>query len=173
MEKEEFIEKFASSENTKERNEKASKASMGMVKFDYEREFPSIDFCEICIHPKGRTMNVYEMCISHENIDITEFEQFKRRSEDFCKKEFGPGCHVIPNIVIPPEPKMIMELGEHIEVLKEMDIIITVYDPKIDRRGSFPVNEDFFVPLREDEDYKGMSDAEIFQNFMMNFVELL
>lgn len=173
MEKDEFIDKFASSANTKERNENAAKASMGMVKFDYERDFPSIDFCEICIHPKGRTMNVFEMCVSQENINIEEFEKFRKHAQDFCIEEFGKGCHVIPNIVIPPEPKMIMDLGEHIDALKEMDIVITIYDPKSDKKGSFPVNEDFFSSLREDADYEGMSDAEIFQNFMMNFAELL
>jgi hypothetical protein len=173
MEKKEFTEKFASSESTKERNEKAAKASMGMVKFGYERDIPSIDFCEICIHPKGRTMNVYEMCASYEDIDITEFELFKNRSEDYCINEFGPGCHVIPNIVIPPDPKMIMELGEHVKALKEMDIIITIYDPKNDKKGSFPINEEFFGSLREDEEYRGMSDSEIFQNYMMNFAEML
>jgi hypothetical protein len=173
MDKEEFIEKFASSQSTKERNEKAAKASMGMIKFDYERDFPTIDFCEICIHPKGRTTNVFEMCMSSNDIDITEFKKFSKYSRDFCIEEFGPGCHVIPNIVIPPDPKMIMDLGEHIEDLKEMDVVVTVYDSKNDKKGSFPINTDFLSSLREDEDYEGMSDAEIFTNFMMNFVEML
>ena len=173
MEKEEFIEFFASSKSTKERNENAAKSSMGMVKFYYEKEFPQIDFCEICVHPKGRTLNYYEMCMVADDINMSDFSEFKKRSEAHCKEEYGEGCQVIPNLVIPPNPKMIMELGENIEALKEMDIVVTVYDQKKDKKGSFPINEDFFLPLREDEDYAGMNDAEIFTNFMMNFAEML
>jgi hypothetical protein len=173
MDKSEFIESFASSESTKERNESAVKASMGMVKFYYERDIPSLDFCEICVHPKGRTLNTFEMCLSSEDIDPPLILDFKNRSEQYALKEYGGDGQVIPNFVIPPDPKMVMELGEHLNALKEMDIVITVYDPKNDKRGSCPVNEEFLDSLREDEDFKAMSDAEIFQNFMMNFVELL
>ena len=173
MDKSEFIESFASSESTKERNESAAKASMGMVKFYYDSETPSIDFCEICIHPKGRTLNTFEMCVSSDAIDPKTVKDFKDRSKNYHVEEYGGDGQVIPNIVIPPEPKMIMELGEHLDALKELDIVITVYDPKNDKRGSCPVNEEFLQSLREDEDYEGMDDAEIFTNFMMNFVELL
>ncbi len=173
MEKEEFINFFASSKNTKERNETAAKASMGMVKFYYESEIPSIDFCEICVHPKGRTANIFEMCMSTDEIDMSTITDFKKRSEQYRREEYAGDCRMIPNLVIPPDPKMIMELGEQIDTLKEIDIVITVYDPKKDKKGSFPINEEFFVPLREDDDYEGMNDAEIFTNFMMNFVEIL
>jgi hypothetical protein len=66
-----------------------------------------------------------------------------------------------------------MELGNHLDVLMEANVVITVYDPKSDKRGSCPMNEEFFQSLREDEDYKGMDDAEIFTDFLMNFVEIL
>jgi hypothetical protein len=173
MEKDEFIDKFASSANTKERNASAVKASMGMVKFYYEQEIPSLDFCEICVHPKGRTLNTFEMCMSIEEIDPARVTDFKDRSKQYHAEEYGKDTNIILNIVIPPEPKMIMELGEHINALKELDIVITIYDPKNDKKGAFPVNEDFFSSLREDADYEGMSDSEIFQNFMMNYAELL
>jgi hypothetical protein len=146
---------------------------MGMVKFDYETEIPSIDLCEICVHPKGRTVNAFEMCMSSDGIDVSELADFKKRSRNYCIEEYGDGCQVIPNLVIPPDPKMVMELGEHLDELMNMDIVITIYDPKNDKRGSCPLNEDFFSSLREDEDYKEMGDAEIFTNFMMNFVEAL
>lgn len=173
MEKEEFIERFATSESTKERNENAVKASMGMVKFYYERDIPSLDFCEICVHPKGRTLNTFEMCLSSEDIDPSLILDFKNRSEQYALEEYGGDGQVIPNFVIPPDPKMVMELGEHLDALKEMNIVVTVYDPNRDKRGSCPVNEEFLQSLREDEDYEGMSDSEIFTNFMMNFVEML
>ena len=173
MDKSEFIDKFAGSKNTKERNESAAKASMGMVKFYYEQEIPTLDFCEICVHPKGRTLNTFEMCMSSDAIDPTHVTDFKNRSMQYHAEEYGKDTQVIPNIVIPPEPKMIMDLGEHIGALKELDVVITIYDPKNDKKGSFPVNEDFLSSLREDADYEGMSDAEIFQNFMMNFAEML
>jgi hypothetical protein len=173
MEKEEFIEKFASSANTKERNASAVKASMGMVKFYYESDIPSLDFCEICVHPKGRTLNTFEMCLSSDDIDPARVMDFKDRSKRYHAEEYGKDTQVILNIVIPPEPKMIMDIGEKLEALKEMDIVVTVYDSKRDKKGSFPINEDFFLPLREDNDYAGMDDAEIFQNFMMNFAEML
>lgn len=173
MEKSEFIEKFANSKSTEERNDSAAKASMGMVKFYYDSETPSIDFCEICVHPKGRTLNVFEMCMSTESIDMSKVKDFKDRSKQYHLDEYGGDGQVIPNIVIPPEPKMIMEIGEHLDALKELGIVITVYDPKRDKRGSCPVNEGFLQSLREDEDYEGMSDSDIFQNFMMNFIEML
>ena len=173
MEKEEFIEKFASSANTKERNESAIKASMGMVKFYYEQEIPSLDFCEICVHPKGRTLNTFEMCMSTDDIDPARVMDFKDRSKQYHAEEYGKDTQVILNIVIPPEPKMVMDIGEKLDALKELDIVIIVYDTKRDKRGSCPVNEDFISSLREDDDYAGMNDAEIFQNFMMNFVEML
>jgi hypothetical protein len=173
MEKDEFIEKFASSANTKERNASAVKASMGMVKFYYEQEIPTLDFCEICVHPKGRTLNTFEMCMSSDDIDPARVTDFKNRSKQYHAEEYGKDTQVILNIVIPPEPKMIMDIGEHLDALKTLGVVITVYDPKGDKRGSFPINEDFLSSLREDEDYEGMSDSEIFQNFMMNFAELL
>jgi hypothetical protein len=173
MEKEEFIEKFASSASTKERNESAAKASMGMVKFYYEQDIPSLDFCEICVHPKGRTLNTFEICMSSDVIDPARVTDFKNRSKEYHIEEYGGDGQVIPNIVIPPEPKMIMEIGEHLDALKELGVVITVYDTKRDKRGSCPLSEDFLASLRDDADYEGMSDGEIFQNFMMNFVEML
>ncbi len=176
MDKKEFIEKFASSDSMQERNKKATEMSRGMVKFDYKQDIPSLDFCEVCLHPKGRTLNVFEMCPSFDGVDILEFlEDFKRRSEIHFEGQIEPGenCQLIRNLVIPPEPKLIMELGEHFDALMGADIVITVYDPKTDKRGSCPLNEDFFQSLREDDDYAGMDDAEIFTNFMMNFVEML
>ncbi len=174
MDKKEFIEKFASSENIQKRNQKALETSGGMIKFYYERDIPSIDFCEVCVHPKGRTVNVYEMSASLDGLDIPELvKDFRARSESYCRGEFGEGCQIIPNLVIPPEPKMIMELGNHLDVLMEANVVITVYDPKSDKRGSCPMNEEFFQSLREYEDYKGMDDAEIFTDFLMNFVEIL
>ena len=173
MDKSEFIERFATSKSTKERNESAAKASMWMVKFYYDQEIPSLDFCEICVHPKGRTLNTFEMWMSSDAIDPKTVKDFKDRSKQYHTEEYGKDTRIILNIVIPPEPKMIMEIGEHLDALKELGIVITVYDPKRDKRGSCPVNDGFLDSLREDEDFKGMSDSEIFQNFMMNFVEML
>jgi hypothetical protein len=173
MEKDEFIEKFASSENVQKRNQKAEEMSKGMIKFDYRRDVPSIEFCEVCVHPKGRTINTYEICMSPDDIDIPRLIEFRNLSTSYGQTEFGKYCQILPNLVVPPDPKMLMELGKHLDALMKMNIVVTVYDPKSDKRGSCPVNEDFFSSLREDEDYKAMSDAEIFQNFMMNFVEML
>jgi hypothetical protein len=69
---------------------------------------------------------------------------------------------------------MIMELGEHLEEMIRLGgFAVTVYDAKSGRMGMFLIEEDFLSELREDPDYKGMSDAEIFTNFMMNYAELL
>lgn len=177
MDKKEFIEKFASSENMRKRNQTAQEMSSGLVKFDYKRDIPSIDLCEVCIHPKGRTLNIFEMCTSFDGVDIPKLiEDLKSRSESYfeSQRELGENCQLIRNLVIPPDPKMIMELGDHLDALMEIGgIVITVYDPKNDKRGSCPLNEEFFLSLKEDDDYRGMDDAEIFTNFMMNFVEML
>ncbi len=177
MDKKEFIEKFASSESMQERNKKATETSGGMVKFDCRQDTSSVDFCEVCIHPKGRTLNVFEMCTSFDGVDIPELaKDFKNRSKSYFegKREFGEHYQLILNLVVPPEPKMIMELGEHLVALMEIGgIVVNVYDPKNDKRGSCPLDEDFFLALKEDDAYAGMDNAEIFTNFMMNFVEML
>jgi len=177
MDKKEFIEKFASSESIQKRNQKATEMSSGLVKFDYKQDIPSVDFCEVCLHPKGRTLNIFEMCTSFDGVDIPELvKDFKNRSSTYfeSQKEFGEHCQLILNLVIPPEPKMIMELGDHLDALMEIEgIAITVHDPKNDKRGSCPLNKEFFLSLREDDHYEGMNDADLFTNFMMNFVEML
>jgi len=176
MDKKEFIEKFASSESMQERNKKATETSGGMVKFDCRQDIPSVDFCEVCIHPKGKTLNVFEMCTSFDGVDIPELvKDFKNRSKSYLdQEESGRNCQLILNLVVPPEPKMIMELGEHLVALMEIGgIVVNVYDPKNDKRGSCPLDEDFFLALKEDDAYAGMDDTEIFTNFMMNFVEML
>lgn len=173
MDKKEFIEKFSSSENIQKRNKKAEEMSGGMIKFDYRRNVPAIDFCEVCVHPKGRTVNTYEICMSSDDIDIPKIIEFRNTSLSYCRNEFGEYCQVLPNLVIPPDLSMIMELGKHLDELMKANVIVTVYDPKSDKRGSCPMNEEFFQSLREYDDYQGIEDAEIFTNFLMNFVEML
>lgn len=176
MDKNEFIEKFASSDAMQKRDQKAQEMSRGLVKFDYKRDIPTIDFCEVCLHPKGRTFNLFEMCTSFDGVTIPELiKDFKDRSNAYFKdqKEFGENSQQILNLVIPPEPKMIMELGENLDALMEMGIMITVYASQSDKRGSCPLNDEFFMSLREDDAYTGMDNAGVFTNFLMNFVEML
>lgn len=173
MDKKEFIEKFSSSKSVQKRNRKAEKTSGGMIKFDYSENMPSIEFCEICIHPKGRTVNAYEMCMSADDIDIRKFKEVVAAHSETIREEYGEHCQLISHLVIPPEPKMIMKLSEHLDELLEMNVVVTVYDPESDKRGSCPMNEEFFQALRDYEDYEGMKDPEIFTNFLMNFIEML
>ncbi len=173
MDKKEFIEKFAASENIQKRNKKAGEMNRGLVSFDYKRDIPSIDFCEVCTHPKGRTLNMFKVCTSIDDISIKGLTEFKGRANKYFESQIEPGehCQQILSLVIPPDPKIIMELGDRLGEL--MNMVITVYDPKSDKQGACPLSEDFFLSLKEDSDYEGMDDAEIFTNFLMNFVEML
>ncbi len=182
MDKTEFIERFAASKNIEKRNEKARRTSQGMIKFRYLKRIAfekdgkdySIDFCEICVHPKGRTINVFEMCTSFEGIDMMGLiKDLKDRSKIYFDCEIEPGeyGYYLPNLVIPPEPAMIMELGSRIGEIE--GIAVNIYDPKKDKRGAFLIDEDFFAPLRRDPDFRGMDNAGVFTNFMMDFIEKL
>ncbi|MEE8401109.1 MAG: hypothetical protein V3R86_03035, partial [Candidatus Hydrothermarchaeaceae archaeon] len=157
------------------RNQKATEMSKGMVKFDYTQSAPSIDFCEVCIHPKGRTISIYEMCASFDDINIPELiKDFEGRGGAYFEREKDKNSQLILSLVIPADPGMIMKLGEKLdEIINKSEIAITVYDPKTDKRGSCVLSKEFFSSLREDEDYEKMEDAEIFTNFLMNFVEML
>jgi hypothetical protein len=156
--------------------------SLGAVKFDSKKNISfkmddkdcAIDFCEICWHPKGVTMNIFELCPTFDRLDVGELiRDLKSRSESYFKSALEEG-QCIANLVIPPNPKMIMELGKHIEeIMKLGDFTITIYDPEKDKRGACLISEDFFESIKEDEDYEGMSNDEIFTNFMMNYAELL
>jgi hypothetical protein len=182
MDKKEFIEKFANSKNLRQRNINAQKLSMGAVSFDSRKEISfkvgdrefSIDFCEVCIHPKGVTMNFYEMCPTFDGVDIPSMaEDFKRRCETYFKMALEEGQYIL-NIVIPPEPKMIMQLGEYLDDIMRMgDFAVTVYDPVKDIRGACVISEEFFDSLREDPEYKDMDNPEIFTNFLMNYIDML
>ncbi len=182
MDRTEFIEKFATSRYIAKRNEKARRTSQGMIKFKYLRGISfendgkdySIDLCEICIHPKGKTMNIFKMCTSFDGVDIIKLvKDLKICSKIYFNREVEPGEHgyYLPNLVIPPDPAMIMELGNHIKEIE--GIAVNIYDPQKDRRGAFLIDEDFFAPLRRDPDTEGLDNAGIFTNFMMDFIETL
>lgn len=177
MDKIELIKKFASSGEMQRRNQKAMEMNNGMVKFDYVQSAPTIDFCEVCIHPKGRTISIYEMCTSFDGVDICGLiKDFEGRAGAYFEreKEAGENSQLILSLVIPPDPGMIMKLGEKLDdIINKSEIAITVYDEKTDKRGSCVLSQEFFSSLREDEDYAKMDDAEIFTNFLMNFVEML
>ncbi len=195
LEKKEFIDTFEESPSTKERNLKAKRMTLGNIRFDYERDISvkdddkecSIDYCEMCYHPRGATVNTFEICTTFDGIDIPKLiENLREKTAIYFAQEKKVGnlkvisdnaegqCGCVPNIVIPPNPKMIMELGEHIEeILEQGELSITIYDPKTDKRGAIAMDPDFFAALKEDDDYEGMTDAEVFTNYMMNFADLL
>jgi len=180
MEKKEFIDRFCASETRAERNRVAEERSQGLVRFEHLRDIASkegpIDSCEICLHPKGRTFNIMEICSSFEGDVLNLIEDFERRSTAYFKSQVMRGEHsqLVKNLVIPPDPGMIMELGKHVERLLELgDFTVTVYDPKSDKMGACSMDQDFFDSLKEDPDYEGMKLPEIFTNYLMNFSELL
>jgi hypothetical protein len=179
MDKEEFLESFCRHEE--EKHSSAERVSGGLVRYERRRnvEFKSgaravrVDLLEKCYHAKGVTCTLCEVVPSFAEIDVGELiSGAKEKAQIFMRCEGVEQCTV--NIVIPPSPGMIMELGEHIsEMLRLGNFAVTVYDAKSGRMGMFLIEEDFLSELREDPDYKGMSDAEIFTNFMMNYAELL
>jgi hypothetical protein len=180
MEKKEFIDMFCASETKAERNRLAEERSQGLVRFqqkvDIHTEDGPIDSCEICLHPKGRTLNIMEVCSSFDGDVSGLIEDFEKRSTAYYKSQVERGEHsqIVKNLVIPPDPAMIMELGKHVEkLLKLGDFTVTIYDPKSDKMGACPMDQDFFDSLKEDPDYEGMDLSEIFTNYLMNFSELL
>jgi len=180
MDKDEFLERFCLDEE--DRHKRAERISKGMVRYErrknaiftFKDSVAKIDLCEVCRHPKGVTYTLCEVVPSFDGVDVGEMLlQVREKAEVFCKSEGTRGQCLI-NIVIPPEPKMIMELGEHLDEMTRLgNFAVTVYDTKSGKMGMLVIDESFLSELREDPDYEGMSDAEIFTNFMMNYAELL
>ncbi|NOZ76127.1 MAG: hypothetical protein GXO65_00275 [Euryarchaeota archaeon] len=180
MDKEDFIDRLYSSETKAARNRMAEERSQGLVRFQTERDVPTpegpIDLCEICLHPKGRTFNVMEVCPSFDGGVLRIIDDFEKRCRAYFEARVERGEHpqLVKNIVIPPDPGMIMELGKHVEKLLELgDFTVTVYDPESDKMGACPLDRDFLESLKEDPDYEGMELSEIFSSFLMGFSELL
>ncbi len=180
MDKEEFLERFCMDEE--ERHRRAERISKGMVRYErrknavftFKDRVAKIDLCEVCRHPKGITYTLCEVVPSFDGVDVSEMlHRMREKAEVFCRSEGARGRCII-NIVIPPEPGMIMKLGEHIDEMTKLgNFAVTVYDTKSGKMGMLVIDESFLSELRKDPDYEGMSDAEIFANFMMNYAELL
>ncbi|WP_456475233.1 hypothetical protein [Candidatus Pyrohabitans sp.] len=180
MDKKDFLERFCLDEEDK--HKRAERISKGMVRYErkknviftFKDSVAKIDLCEVCRHPKGMTYTLCEVLPSFEGADVSAMlMEAKEKAEVFCRSE-GPRAQCIINIVIPPEPGMIMELGEHLAEMTMLgNFAVTVYDTKSGKMGMLVIDESFLSELREDPDYEEMSDAEIFANFMMNYADLL
>ncbi len=180
MDKDEFLERFCLDEENRHR--RAERISRGMVRYErrknaiftFRDRIAKIDLCEVCRHPKGVTYTLCEVVPSFEGVDVSEMLlEVREKAEVFCRSEGARGQCII-NIVIPPEPGMIMELGEHLEEMTGLgNFAVTVYDTRSGKMGMLLIDESFLSELRRDPDYEGMSDAEIFANFMINYAEQL
>jgi hypothetical protein len=179
MEKGEFLEKFASSKATIERNNQIEKIHKGAIKFDYrknivfedgEKEY-IIDYGELCVYPAGLTLNLYEICPNFDGVELDSFIREVRERNERYFQSWGAKGRMITHFVIPPDKDMIFALGDHLDSLEGASVI--VYDADKDKRGCLLIEEDFFRDCRESEDFKSMEDPEIFSTFLLNFVEAL
>lgn len=182
MDKKEFIDKFASSEGMEKRKKEAEKLSRGAVKFDCRKNISfkkdgkdcTIDLCEVCLHPKGVTMNFFEFVTTFKGVDVGELiRDFKSRSESYFELALAEG-QLVANLVIPPDPEMIIKLGEYIDdMMKLGDFTVIIYDPDKDRSGACFISREFLESLQADPSFKHMNMRDVFTAFLIEFAEMV
>ncbi|GEM_PF-3399475 len=177
MQRKEFIESFAASERAHHR--RAEQLSGGLVRYEILRDVPFrrgsrevvLEFCEVCRHPRGTTYTLCEIYPSFEGVEVgAVLVEARERAEFISDKD----AQVMVNVVIPPEPEMIFELAEHVDVMLALgNFAVTLYEKDSGKKNMILVDGEFLEELRSDPSYSEKSNSEIFATYLMTCVEML
>ncbi len=177
MRRKEFIDSFAASEE--EHHRRAERVSGGLVRYEILRDVPFrrggrevvLEFCEVCRHPRGTTYTVCEIHPSFEGVEVgAMLVDARERAELISDRD----SQVMVNVVIPPEPEMIFQLAEHVDVMLALgNFAVTLYEKSSGKKNMLIVDPDFLEELRSDPSYEGKSNSELFASYLLTCVEML
>ncbi|NOZ82935.1 MAG: hypothetical protein GXN98_03855 [Euryarchaeota archaeon] len=177
MHRKEFIESFAASEE--EHHRRAEQLSGGLVRYEILKDVVFrrggrevvLEFCEVCRHPRGTTYTLCEIYPSFEGVEVgAVLVDARERAELIAEKD----AQVMVNVVIPPEPEMIFQLAEHVDVMLALgNFAVTLYEKNSGKKNMILVDSDFLEELRLDPSYSNKSNSELFSAYLMSCVEML